>query len=422
MMNRAYHVPEGAANLQANELELKEKKIYVINELFKRYGYQPVQTPTFEYYDLFSDIEGTIDVDKMIKLIDHEGKILVLRPDATIPIARIAAQNNGNQSYYKFSYTTKVFRMNESFQSPQSREFTQAGVEFFGRKGLEADLEVITLAVQSLEKTGFEQITLDMGQAKFFKEFMNHIDIPGQASIEIQKLIENKNFFELEQKLEQLNMESRFKDIILTFPTLYGQPEKVFAKAENLLVNKQMELELDKLKHLYKMLSELGYQKYVSIDLGLINHLNYYTGIIFQGYVQGYGKPVVVGGRYDHLSRQFGRDLPATGFGIYIDALLDAQRSFQKAPDHGTDFLILHHEEHLKDGMGIANQLREQGFVVETDLIRQESYEENLKEMKVKNIHYIVVLQEDQLVIVQQGQEKKVYQDLDSLKRDVLRK
>lgn len=422
LMNKAYHVPEGAANLQANELELKENKIYVINELFRRYGYHPVETPSFEYYDLFSEIEGTIDVDQMIKLIDQNGKILVLRPDATIPIARIAAQNNGHQPYYKFSYTTNVFRMNDSFQSPQSREFTQSGVEFFGKEGLEADLEVITLAVETLKRADLEDITLDMGQAKFFKEFMKHIQISRQASNEIQKLIEHKNFFELEKRLSQLNIENRFKEIILKFPKLYGQPEEVFSKAEELLINDEMKQELDKLKNLSRMLVELGYEKYLSIDLGLINHLNYYTGIIFQGYVQGYGKPVVVGGRYDYLARQFGRDLPATGFAIYIDALLDAQRNSQNAPIHGTDFCIMFHERNIKNGMKIASLLREQGLVVETEFLENDRYEDHIANREGRNILYELAVLDEKLHLVQPDRTHKTFKDVESFLQDVLQK
>ncbi|WAA11265.1 ATP phosphoribosyltransferase regulatory subunit [Fervidibacillus albus] len=414
-MNRAYHIPAGVAPKHTIELEKKEKKITFISELFKRYGYRPVQTPTFEYYDLFSQVEGTIDVDQMIKLVDQDGKILVLRPDATIPIARMAAQNNGNDSYYKFYYTTNVFRMNERYPSSESREFTQTGIEFFGKGGLEADLEVIILAIESLKTCGFQQITLDLGQANFYKEFMNHMEIGRHELMEIEKLIEQKNEFELAQKLATLNIEDRFKEIINTFPTLYGQPDAVLKKAEKMLTNDRMRSELDKLKQLYQMLEELGYEKYVSIDLGLINHLNYYTGIIFHGYVQGYGKPVVVGGRYDHLSKQFGKDLPATGFAIYMDALLDADRDIPEKQSR-TDIYVLFEKASLKKGMAVAKKLRDSGFIVETEIV---DHLPNEKEWETnRNIPYIITVTLEQVTLISPNQQPKRFNTIDELFRE----
>ena len=318
-------VPSGVKDLHAKDLEAKEEILSTIKALFRKHGYRQVQTPIFEYYDLFTEIKGTMEKDQMIKLIDRDGKILVLRPDATIPIARMVATDyrNGNP-VRKFSYVTSIFRMSDDPQNVQSREFTQAGVELFGRDGVEADVEVISLGIESLLELGVKDFTIDLGQANFYKVLIEHIDMEPEEMAFVQRLIENKNFADLKRTVAGLEMPYTLKNALRTIPTLYGEPKEVLKKAFRICINEEMEGEIRQLQAVYEELVSAGYGPYLSLDLGLINHLNYYTSILFQGYVPGFGKPILLGGRYDNLTKQFGYDTKATGFAIYIDDLMVA--------------------------------------------------------------------------------------------------
>ncbi|MCU9613795.1 ATP phosphoribosyltransferase regulatory subunit [Caldibacillus lycopersici] len=316
-------VPEGVTDLLANDFDRKEQLTVKIKQLFRENQFKQIQTPIFEYYDLFSEMKGTIEKDRMIKLIDTDGKILVLRPDATIPIARMVATNYKDAApIQKFSYVTSIFRMNDDPQNVQSREFTQAGVELFGKAGIEADVEVISLAIESLKQVGVKAFTIDIGQANFYKALMEPIDLPMEEMAVIEKLIEKKNFAELTAAIGNLPIGMEYKQALQTIPTLCGEPKRVLEQAWNIAVNNEMKAEISQLKEVYGHLVALGYESYLSLDLGLINHLNYYTSIIFQGYIPGFGKPVILGGRYDSLTKQFGYDTKATGFAIYIDDLM----------------------------------------------------------------------------------------------------
>ncbi|SET05212.1 ATP phosphoribosyltransferase regulatory subunit [Salinibacillus kushneri] len=327
MLHESKRIPEGVTDLDSAALEKKESLISTLKQLYQKNGYRRVQTPIFEYYDLFLDIKGTIAKEKMIKLIDRDGKILVLRPDATIPIARMVATNyQSKSSDIRLSYFTNVFRMNDREQDLQNRELTQAGIELFGRSDVSADVEVIKLAINSMQELGFKDFKIDLGQANYFKELVNLSTITEEQLQEIRTRIENKNVSELQKILDEIDLDTTFKEAILSMPLLYGTPEVVLEKAEKLALNDEMKHELDRLRKVYKKLSVEGYQQFLSLDLGLINHLNYYTGIIFQGFIKNYGKPVVLGGRYDQLTRQFGWDLPATGFGFYLDDLLSMMK------------------------------------------------------------------------------------------------
>ena len=166
--------------MEPSEFEVKEEVLSRIKQLFKKKGFHQVQTPIFEYYDLFNEIKGTIDKDQMIKLIDTDGKILVLRPDATIPIARMVAEareTKDGKPVQKYSYVTSIFRMNNDPQNIQSREFTQAGIEWFGSDGVQADAEIITLAILSLIEAGVDAFTIDIGKANFYKKLIEQIEL-----------------------------------------------------------------------------------------------------------------------------------------------------------------------------------------------------------------------------------------------------
>ncbi|QHS24084.1 ATP phosphoribosyltransferase regulatory subunit [Virgibacillus sp. MSP4-1] len=328
MLYESKRIPEGVSDLDSAALEKKETLISTLKQLYRQNGYRQVQTPIFEYYDLFLSIKGTIAKEKMIKLIDRDGSILVLRPDATLPIARMVATNYQSQddSDIRLSYFTNIFRMNDREQDLQNRELTQAGIELFGRSDVRADVEVIKLAIHSLKELGFEDFKMDLGQANYFKELVNLSTITEEQLQEIRTRIENKNVSELQKILADIDVDAALKEAIQSMPLLYGEPEAVLEKAEKLALNEEMKRELDRLRQVYQELSKEGYRHYVSLDLGLINHLNYYTGIIFQGFIKNFGKPVVLGGRYDQLTEQFGADLPATGFGFYLDDLLHVMK------------------------------------------------------------------------------------------------
>lgn len=327
MQNLTQFVPKGVTGIEPGEFEFKEEVLSRIKRLFKRYGYQQVQTPIFEYYDLFNEIKGTMNKDQMIKLIDTDGKILVLRPDATIPIARMVAEQKNPELIQKYSYISSIFRMNNDLQNIQSREFTQAGIELFGSEGVQSDAEIISLAILALTEVGVDDFTIDIGQANFYKKLIEQIDLTEYETEFIQRLIENKNFPELENFIHELTIPTSYKEALAAIPTLYGEPKKVFSQAKDIAINDEMKMEIQHLEKVFSELEKSGSGNRLTVDLGLINHLNYYSGIVFQGYIAGYGHPVLLGGRYDELTSQFGYDSKAIGFAIYADHLISALKA-----------------------------------------------------------------------------------------------
>lgn len=358
--------PEGVEDISSIQYEKKDHIQWLISEVFKTYGYKQISTPTFEYYDLFVGIDTAIDKDQMYKIIDTNGKILVLRPDATIPIARMVATHYDNlDEYLKFMYFTNVFRSSD-FQQGGKREFIQAGIEYLGNPSPDADAEVIATAIKSISSLGFENIHIDLGQADYFKGLVDELQLSEEIKLSIRILVEKKNFAELGKLVESINLEKKYSEILLELPFMYGNFKEITKKAYSLAVNDTMRKSVENMQKIYEILSYYGFEQYVYADMGLINHLDYYSGIIFKGYLGNIGEPVASGGRYDGLLKKFGKDIPATGLGLNMDllfeAILKSDLLMDQAPD--ADVLILFDDKSEAKGIRKSVELRGKGNVV----------------------------------------------------------
>lgn len=410
MVNFINFIPEGVEDTHSNQYEIKENVTNKIKSLFKSFGYRQILTPSFEYYDLFSRLKGAIDKDEMFKIIDGMGKILVLRPDVTIPIARMAATSYKNyRGYLKFCYATSIFRINNE-QNGQKREFIQAGAEYLGNSNPDSDAEVISLGIEALKKCRINNFKFDLGQIGFFKGFVKELRISEDEEELITKLIENKSFTELNEFLKDLNVSERQKEIINKMPYLYGKPEDVIKAAEELILNEDMMNALNNIKSVCSILDDYGYKECIAVDLGLINHLHYYTGIIFKGYVNNHGKEVISGGRYDNLTKEYGYYMPATGFGLNIDELMEVIDPGSLGGDEVcyTDYLILYSDEWRKKALTLAKELRERGYIVECDIAGD--IESHMKNAEQRNVKKAILITEESisLVYINSGEIEKM--------------
>lgn len=355
--------PEGVEDMNYWDCEKKDALQAILKQALQKYGYQKISTPTFEYYDLFRDIDTAIDKDKMYKLIDADGKILVLRPDATIPIARMAALSSEPlQQYKKYMYFTNIFR-SEDFRAGGKREFTQAGVEYLGNPSAEADAEVVAAAVDALLAVGFRQIRLDLGNARYFNGLLEEISLNTSAKVILRDLVENKNVAELEKFLTQVALADPFRKVLLELPFLYGDFAKTLAKAKDLALNQEMNAAVEELYRIYHLLEAYGVAAYVYADMGFVNDLDYYSGMIFKAYLGNIGSAAASGGRYDGLVEKFGRNLPATGFGLNVDAIYEAvlKEELLETVDTVADVGIYCNEATLPQAIQEAQKLRRQG-------------------------------------------------------------
>lgn len=378
-----FQTPQGVRDELFREYEEKQNMLKGISGIFKSFGYREVATPTIEYYEVFSSIKSSIIKNEIFKLIDKSGELLALRPDATIPIARIVANNyKSSKKNYKLFYNTQVFKMSNE----KKREVTQTGVEYFGNINPEADAEVISIAIKTLIENGAE-FHIEIGNAGYYKGLLEEVQLSDVLESKLKELVESKNFAEIKKFVESLDISEEHREILAKIPDLYGDFTQTLEEAEEYCLNDNMRNAVEDLKEIYDVLADYGYEDHISLDLGLINDLDYYTGMVFKGYVKGYGETVLSGGRYDTLTKYYGQYIPATGFGLNVDDLINAitvQEDGCDASDKYIDYKINYKKDVRKSAIELAESLRSSGYVVELE--RKDSFEKLGEELGVSKL------------------------------------
>lgn len=362
------YTPEGVQDILFDECAAKREVEVKLRNLFRSCGYFEVETPTIEFYDVFSSDSGSIPQEAMFKFFDQQGRILVLRPDITVPIARIAATKCREMSYpLRFSYIGNVFRYND-YGGGKQNEFTQAGVEVLGVSTPESDAEVISIAINAMKTAGLEDFQVDVGQMDFFKGLMEETRLNEVETENLRSLIDRKDYVGLEEFLNRCDLTEDMKKLLVELPTFFGSTD-VIDKVESFSLNKRSLDALENIRQVLDILDDYGLNKYVSVDLGMLRGLDYDTGIIFRGFTYGVGFPVLTGGRYDSLTGEFGRQCPATGFSMGLSMVMTAlQRQKAINPKPCADSLICYSAEGRKKAFELCNELRRQGLIIELDL------------------------------------------------------
>lgn len=326
-MNRLLHTPEGVRDIYDGEYRKKLTVIDQMNQVLDGRGYIPIQTPTFEYFDIFSREIGTTPSKDLYKFFDREGNTLVLRPDFTPAIARTAAKYFTNVGgTIRLTYNGNVFINNSSYQG-RLKENTQLGAELIGDNSIDSDSEMIEMLIKSLQASGLTNFQISIGHSDVFRGLMDAAGFDEEAEGNIRDLINNKNSFGLEEYISSQNLSDDLTELFGLLSSMYASPkewEQYRKKANGYPVIAKA---LDYLCQLDEKLMECKVNSFVSYELGLISNYTYYTGIIFSGYAFGTGEPIAKGGRYDKLLSYFGKDAAAIGFAISVDDLMEALNS-----------------------------------------------------------------------------------------------
>lgn len=366
MKRQLLHTPEGVRDIYNDECE---KKLILQDELLKvqkQYGYHPIQTPTFEFFDTFGREIGTTPSKDLYKFFDREGNTLVLRPDITPSIARCAAMYFGEENMpIRLCYMGNTFLNNNSYQG-RLKESTQLGAELLGDSTVDADAEIIAMVIDCLKKAGLKEFQLSVGHAEFFRGLTDAAGLNEEQEEELHDLISNKNYFGVTEFAETLNLNDDLKALFGMLGNLYTgadelQTAKKYADAYPRILNA-----IERLEELHQVLKIYGIDKYVSVELGIVSNYQYYTGIIFAGYTFGSGEPIVKGGRYDELLTYFGKESASIGFAIVIDQLMAAlSRQKIEIPVQYQNELIIYGQEMRSEAVKKAMELRMCGSNVE---------------------------------------------------------
>lgn len=365
MNGKLVHTPEGVRDIYGDE---KEKKMQVERLLLERihaYGYRNIQTPTFEFFDVFSKEVGTTPSKELYKFFDKEGNTLVLRPDFTPSIARCAAKYFMDEKEpIRFCYQGNTFTNTSNLQG-KLKEVTQMGAELIGDASVYADAEMLAMTIEALLAAGLKDFQVSIGNLEYFKGICAEAGLDEDTEMTLRELISGKNYFGAEDLLAQRKVAPTDRDILLKTSDLFGSVDAL-EEAKKAVNNSRSMQAIERLERVYQLLCDYGVEKYVSFDLTMLSKYNYYTGIIFKGYTYGVGNEIVKGGRYDTLPRRFGKNAPAIGFMIAVDDLLlamDRQNANVNCPKE--HIKIYYNDVNFQEKLKEARKLRSEGKQVE---------------------------------------------------------
>ncbi|WP_084103039.1 ATP phosphoribosyltransferase regulatory subunit [Pontibacillus yanchengensis] len=335
----------------------KRKARQALSQTIESWGYQFLDTPMLEYLDTVGEASA-IDETQLFKLLDQQGHTLVLRPDLTAPIARVAASQLKEQGYpVRLSYDGPVFRA-QQIEGGKPAQFEQVGVEYIGENSIYADAEVIALQVESLKASGLEQFQLTIGHIGYVRGLLTEIFGDDEETSEMfLRYLFRKNYVGFRKALQEVDLSETDKKRLTQLLSLRGE-ENVLSKAEDITTNGACHQAIGELKQLRDLLEVYGVSQYVSFDLNLISHMHYYTGILFEGYAPHLGSLLCNGGRYDQLLPSFQSNASATGFAIRLDRLVEALSQEEDGEEH---VLVLYNDDSFQKGLQKAQSARANG-------------------------------------------------------------
>ncbi len=396
------HTPGGVRDIYGTECADRLRIQDELHHVLKSYGFRDIQTPTFEYFDIFGRDRGTVQAKAMFQFFDRGNNTLALRPDITPAIARcVAKYDREEEMQIRLCYTGNTF-VNTSPYKGKLQEVTQLGAELYNDTTSDADAEMVVLTIECLRRSGLREFQIEVGHADFLRGLMEAAGLRGKEGAKLRTLIESKNFFGVEDLLDRLTVPEPLKEIFIHLPELQGDfaRSKDFVKART--ADERIWKALDRLQTVEQIIGMYGYGKYITIDLSMLSTYSYYTGVIFRAYTYGNGEALASGGRYDGLVAQFGKDAPAIGMGIVLDQLMLALERQGLLGHRRLGGIILLYPQALREkAHHLAIRLRQQGKVVR--LMRRSS---GMDLAGYKG--YAERIGADEIILVQDGDERHI--------------
>lgn len=396
MQDKLLQTPDGVRDTYGTECEKKRNLLAKLHHVLKLYSYHDIETPTFEFFDIFNRDKGSVPSNEMYKFFDRDNNTLVLRPDITPSIARCVAKYYADEDFpVRLCYTGNTYINTLKLQG-KLKENTQIGAELINDDSTAADAEIISTVIDCFKEIGIKDFQIEIGSMDYFVGLVKESGISEETAVRIKEYINIKNFFGLSEYLKELNVPDNIKEAFLAFDSLFGG-EEMIDRAISYVANDMSVQACERLRRIYKALSYYGYETNIGFDLSMLDGYNYYTGIIFRGYTYGTGDAIVTGGRYNNLLKQFGKDAPSIGFAFKVDELMNAMnRQDIEIPVERTDSIVLYEIENQEAAIAFAMKKRADGRSVE--LIRKstrKSLEEYVEYGRRENFESLIFVEEN---------------------------
>lgn len=316
-----YLVPEESMDVMMDVSSLREIENH-LREVFQSHKYLEVLMPSFEYVDLYSDMDIGIEAENMFQYINYEGKRVALRADFTVPLARLYSSQN-EKGVKRYCYFGNVFRKEKKHKGRNS-EFFQAGVELIGEGGFDGDNECLRIIQETLQHLKLKDIKIELSSAKFYNRICELVN--DESFI---KILKKRDISGMERLVEKNSALLPLKDLLIKLPECFGDID-MLNEMIGIIKDKELKDCLLELKELYE---NLEMKECFSFDLAMTPSMKYYTGIMIKGYTLNSAKPIINGGRYDKLMNHFSKDIPAIGFSYDLSHIVGALEKEEEIND-----------------------------------------------------------------------------------------
>lgn len=369
-----FEKPLGMRDVLPNMVKQKHALQLVLRSTMEQWGYEPIQTPTLEYHDTVGGFSATME-QRLFKLLDRSGRTVVLRPDMTGPIARVVGSLLKDQAFpIRLYYEGNVYRAQQN-EAGRNAEFPEVGIECIGEDAPDADAEVITLAVQCLQAAQVKSFKLTIGHVGFINALLTEVVQDQEQVNRLKQSLHHKNIVGYKHDVQTLGLNSSQQKMLLSLPLWKGDIQ-VIEDALRMTESEQVRQALINLQQLWQVLNLHGVEDKIIFDLSLVSHMDYYTGMFFEGYAEQIGFPICSGGRYDQLLQRFGRPAPATGFALKVDRILEASSmNVGQVPER---ILVTYKDADREKAFVKANQLRVTGCQVALHRIKVNQHLETI--------------------------------------------
>jgi len=360
------HTPDGVRDLYGSELKEKKNVASSINKTIELYGYEAIDTPAFEYFDVFSRDIGTTPSKDLYKFFDKEGNTLVLRPDFTPSVARCAAKYFSEEKMpLRFCYEGNTY-INTSELQGKLKETTQIGFELINDSSIYADAEAIMIVIESLLNSGLKEFQISIGESNYFKGICEEANLDEETELKLRDYITSKNFYGSREFLSEQKIDATLLDQLEAISKVFLPEKDLEALYEN-ATNERSKNAIRRLLDIQKLLAKAGLDRFVSFDLSMLSKYHYYTGIIFTAYTYGVGDSIVKGGRYDKLIGKFGKEAPSVGCVFQIDEILNALRRNHLSASNADvkKTVLVYQEENYEKALEEAAKIRKEGLPAE---------------------------------------------------------
>ena len=366
------------------EVKRKRQMEFVLRDLFEKWGYEEVEPPTIEYYSTLEATLGAEAKERVYKFVDRSGKLVSLRPEFTTSIMRMYSKGEIRESTpHRVYYVGKIFRYPSSPLRVEG-ELTQLGLESLGKNGVDTDAEIIALALSALlalRELGIEDFMLDIGHVGVFQGILSSLPLSPSEKLSLKTLLKEKDFVAL-GKFSSVSSHP-LSSFLLHLPFLRGKKEILEETKKNYPLSPPLIDVLNYLGEIWDIISDFHLEENVFINLGLVRDFDYYTGVVFEGFSPRLGYPLLAGGRYDGLLEKSGANLPACGFALFLERLMEVQK--EKTKKERPSFITITYPATFRSSVfAAAEEIRKEGVPI----VIEEGKGEDIQVVQGKEIVY----------------------------------